>query len=430
MDKKTEKQVIKSLQKLISIDSVESEPASAMPFGRGVHDALGFYLDLAAGMGFETKSYDGYAGEVILPGNGKGGKKDGVAVLVHLDVVPAGGGWTVPPFSGTVKNGKIFGRGATDDKGAAVVCLYVMKKLLDEGVKLSKDIVLIAGCDEESGQLCMKYYKENAVMPDLGFSPDADFPVINCEKTILQLKLTLAADSGFLGLVDATDSGTRPNIVPEYASATLKNGEKLSFAGRAAHSMVSFEGDNAIHKLVTELRKRAGQGGSAALDFMAERLCDTDGAGLDIKSRDDKSGSLTLNFASLKLLKNKTLEIVIDLRCPLSQSLENITGAIKGKMPQGGRIEILYNQPGLYVSPDDPLVKTLLSAYEKITGEKGGCIISGGGTYARQLKTGVAFGPSEPNAENNIHSADEFVEIARLGTMFDIYYEAIKKLAQ
>lgn len=430
MDMQTGKEITESLQRLIRIESVEGAPEPGMPFGRGVGEALSFYLGLAAGMGLKTKNYDGYAGEAVLPAAGKkGGAAEGIAVLVHLDVVPAGEGWSAPPFSGEIKDGRIYGRGATDDKGAAVVCLYALKRLLDEKAALSKDVRLIAGCDEESGQLCMKYFKENAVMPETGFSPDADFPVINCEKTILQLKLTIPADRAFKDLVKETDSGGRPNVVPDKASATLTAGEKLSFKGKAAHAMVSHEGDNAVFKLVNALIKKAGKGKSAALDFMAARLCDYSGAGLGVNAADEKSGALTMNFASLKY-EGDALRAVLDFRCPLSVDTGTVINAINAHMPIGGGVEVLYRQPGLYVSPDSALIRTLLRSYEKVTGKKGECIISGGGTYARHLKQGVAFGPSENNAENNIHSADEFVEIKQLGVMFDIYYDAIKELAK
>ena len=438
MDKSVENEIIESLRGLVRIESVESKALKGMPFGKGVNDALCYFLDLAKGFGLRTKNYGGYAGEVTLPApNSESGKKkgakDGIAALVHLDVVPAqADGWTEPPFSGNVRGGRMYGRGTTDDKGAAVVCLYALKRLLDEGARLSKDVKLIAGCDEESGQLCMKHYKKHAVMPETGFSPDADFPVINCEKTILQLKLRICADKAFTALVNNIECGNRANVVPDRAEARLTDGSALKFRGRAAHSMVAGEGDNAAHKLVGALRDKAEKGESAALDFLADYLCDTDGKALGINAKDRKSGALTLNFASLNFTQKDGAhcEAVLDLRCPLSVKVETVIKAVNAHMPKGSKVEILHHQPGLYVSPQSKLVKTLLSSYEKATGKKGGCVISGGGTYARQLKNGVAFGPSEKNTDNNIHSADEFIEIKQLGVMYETYYDAIKELAK
>ena len=136
-----------SLKQVIQIPSVEDKPQQNMPFGKGVHDALNFVLDLANSLGFETKNYDNYIGEVIW------GEGEEMAILTHLDVVPVGkeSDWIYPPFSGEEVDGKIYGRGTMDDKGPAIVCLYCMKALKDEGFVPNKKIKLIFGCNEESG---------------------------------------------------------------------------------------------------------------------------------------------------------------------------------------------------------------------------------------------------------------------------------------
>lgn len=133
-------------------------------------------------MGFETRNYDNYVGEVLF------GEGEPFAILAHLDVVPAGSGWTHAPFGGEIENGKLYGRGAMDDKGPAVVCLYALKALKDEGFQPRKTIKLIVGCNEECGWGCIDHYKQCAEMPKVGFTPDADFPVIYAEKGILHVK--------------------------------------------------------------------------------------------------------------------------------------------------------------------------------------------------------------------------------------------------
>ena len=112
------KNAIKDLKTLISIPSVQAEPEKDMPFGKAVFDALDFFLKTAEEMGFKTVNYDNYIGEVDF-----GDGEDEIGILCHLDVVPAGdlNKWTYPPFSATEANGRIYGRGATDDKGPAIV---------------------------------------------------------------------------------------------------------------------------------------------------------------------------------------------------------------------------------------------------------------------------------------------------------------------
>ena len=70
-----------------------SSDGPGAPFGRGIADALEHVLALAQSMGFQTRNVDGYAGHAEY-----GTGQDIVAVLVHLDVVPAGGEWTFAPY--------------------------------------------------------------------------------------------------------------------------------------------------------------------------------------------------------------------------------------------------------------------------------------------------------------------------------------------
>ena len=82
-----------------------------------------------------------------LKGNGS---KKAIALLHHMDVVPATASqWQVDPFSGAVKDGYIWGRGAIDMKGEAVAHLMAMIALKRSGIKLNRDIVFIGNADEE-----------------------------------------------------------------------------------------------------------------------------------------------------------------------------------------------------------------------------------------------------------------------------------------
>ena len=184
--------LVNSLSKFIQFDSSLKPAEGEYPFGKETADCLAYFLSLAEEMGFETHNYDNYVGEVVF------GTGEEFAILAHLDVVPAGSGWKYPPFGGVINddisNGgvigkKIWGRGAMDDKGPAMVCLYALKALKDEGFKPCRKIKLIVGCNEECGWKCIEHYKKVAHMPDEGFTPDADFPVIYAEKGILHFSL-------------------------------------------------------------------------------------------------------------------------------------------------------------------------------------------------------------------------------------------------
>ena len=211
-------EMISTLQELIAIPSVKADPAGAdAPFGREIARALEYVLAWGERHGFTTKNLSGYAGHLEY-----GTGEELVGVLVHLDVVPAGEGWRFPPFSGTVADGKIYGRGANDDKGPAVAVMYALKALKESGVKLGKKIRIIFGCDEESGWQCMEHYFKHERKPDYGFTPDAYFPLINSEKGQMALKFEGRATADGDGVVLlAFTGGTRRNVVPESAEAVL-----------------------------------------------------------------------------------------------------------------------------------------------------------------------------------------------------------------
>ena len=76
-----------------------------------------------------------------------------VLLLHHMDVVPPGPGWTVPPFAGLVKNGQLWGRGALDDKSLGVAQLAAMIDLQRRRVPLERDVIFLAVADEENGGL-------------------------------------------------------------------------------------------------------------------------------------------------------------------------------------------------------------------------------------------------------------------------------------
>ena len=119
-------EIIKETCNLINIPSVYKEDNSNTPFGEDANKALEYTLNLGKKLGFKTKNIDGYCGYIEF---GEG--KEIVGIIGHLDVVPADGNWTYPPFTATINDGKIFGRGAIDDKGPVIASLYAMKAVMD-----------------------------------------------------------------------------------------------------------------------------------------------------------------------------------------------------------------------------------------------------------------------------------------------------------
>ena len=213
-------EMIKETQKLIQIPSVLSKSNNpSHPFGKNVNKALEYTLDLGKRLGFKTKNIDGYCGYIEF---GEGAEL--IGIVGHLDVVPEGENWTYPPFSGTIVNNKIFGRGAIDDKGPVISSLYAMKTIM-YNCKINKRVRLILGLNEENNWKCINYYKEHEEIPNIGFSPDADFPCIYAEKSILTsyLKMDYFDYSNKNIIITNIDCNNNAlNVVPKICSVALK----------------------------------------------------------------------------------------------------------------------------------------------------------------------------------------------------------------
>ncbi len=419
--------IIETTRKLIAFNSIQEEATPGMPFGKANYDCLTTALDICKDLGFVTKNLDGYCGIADI------GEGEDFGILAHLDIVPAGEGWDYDAFKGEIVNGVLYGRGVLDDKGPIVCCIYAIKKLLDEGYTPKKKIRIIFGCNEESGWGCMHHYQEVEKMPEVGFSPDADFPVIYLEKGIIHYEITTPLDVVNIG------GGLRPNMVPnsafievnksteyiEYLTNnnipyTLNNDIiRVNTTGVSAHGSTPEKGDNAIIKLFKVSN-------NATLVDIANKLGNTNGSGVELNISDKESGNLTLNLGAISY-ENGMLTMHLDIRYPIVYDEKYCRNMLEKNLPYC-TFKVVSDQKPLYVDKNSKLVQTLLSAYNNNTGENLEPIAIGGGTYARVLKNGVAFGPIFPNMESTIHQANERVNIDDLLKISKIYYEAIKNL--
>ena len=208
-------EVVKEIQNAIRVKSVKEAPLPGMPFGEGPAKALDHFMDLAKKLGFKAEKFDNYAMHIDM---GEGDETLGI--LAHVDVVPEGDNWTYPPYSGTIADGKIFGRGTLDDKGPAIISLFAMKAIADAGIKLNRKVRMILGADEESGSACLKYYFGELKMPQptIGFTPDSSFPVTYAEKGSVRVKIK----KKFNTLQDVVIKGGNAfNSVPNKANGEI-----------------------------------------------------------------------------------------------------------------------------------------------------------------------------------------------------------------
>lgn len=460
-------EMISALQEVVRINSEEGESfvdlnKEVYPFGQGIQKALEATLDIGRRLGFQVKNVDNYGGHIDFPGSGD----KIMAILGHLDVVPAGNGWKFDPYGGEIADGKIYGRGVSDNKGPVISCLYAMKALKDAGFKPAATIRVILGLDEESEWKGMDYYFSKEKRPDFGFTPDSDFPLINREKGIMVFDLArkfgkFTADGLELRSVKG---GNAANSVADSCRAVLyspraeqyaeikeklaayrdETGYKLNCKGMgkslevtssgiSAHGATPEAGLNAISIMMDFLGR---------LNFVNEDQNDfigfynryigfgLEGEGLGIDLEDEQSGRLVFNVGMTEIGREAGT-FTINIRYPVTCTDEQVYEIMEPVLSRYNIGLVKGNsKPPLYIDEKEPLVQTLLEIYKKHTGDVDAePIVTGGGTYARATGGIVAYGALFPGEEDVMHQKDEYMKIEKLELMTKIYAEAIYKLS-
>lgn len=449
--KEKEKDFLEDLNTLVSIESVRdlSTKKEGAPFGTKCREALDAMFNIAKRDGFTTKDIDGYAGVIEY-----GTQKDTLGVLGHLDIVPVGEDWTKDPLKVTVNDGYVFGRGVMDDKGPALAAYYALKIIREQNIPLNRRVMLITGCDEESGMECMDYYKDHAEIPQMGFVPDADFPVVYGEKGGLHVVL----ESNDSTVIQSMHAGSRPNIVIGKAECTVKDISKkqeeefeyyckvnqlegwikdrtIHLDGVFAHAAMPWLGVNAAVHLLNFI-------GQSFDDQLAKDLYhllkDWQGKPVGIYKNGLYMSFLTMNTGIVDI-ENGKISILIDIRYPNDTNAEEIMDGFEktcSTLKTNIRPIMESDSKPLFVDPQSKLVKDLMTVYQKYTGDTFSCAFTlGGGTYARKFDNFVSYGPVLPNEVKTTdqfvgecHQRDEGIKLEDLIQAIAIYADAIVSL--
>lgn len=440
-------EILSALGRVIRIRSVMGEPKEGMPFGEGPAKALEETLQIARELGFNPVNVDNFAGHVEY-----GNKGRLYAVLGHLDVVPEGdvSRWSCDPYELTIRDGKMYGRGVSDDKGPSIGALYALK-IASELVDRPKNRVrIIFGTNEENGSQCLKYYFSKEPHPDVAVTPDGDFPLVFAEKGIVTYSIRKELPASYETKILELKAGTAANVVPEECTAVLEtnkiseitylvsnykgqcrysfeiDGNKiiLKSYGKSAHGAHPEAGINAAAGMLELLTHIDLGPANEIISSLYKRLGrDYYGIDLGIAGQDNVSGKLTCNLGILKLEEGK-IHAVINIRHPIFFNVEMLTSQIKEAM-KGFEVEIVSYSKPLYVSKDSDLVKLLLEVYRSETGDETEPLAIGGGTYARSVPYGVAYGAVFPGEETHMHQPDESWSLDSYKKFIRIYTKLI-----
>lgn len=432
------------LNKLLSLESVDGEKTEECK------KALDFILSRAEDFGLKAEEVTDKSGHVEL---GSGGMLCGV--LSHLDVVPAGNNWSVNPFALTEKDGRLYGRGVADDKGAALVNLYCLRALKEHGVKGKNTLRAIYGIAEETSMEDMEGYFKKQPLPDMAFTPDSEYGICFAEKGILHVEISTPTNEA--KVLSQFHSGKAVNAVPDLAYVMLDSssydeqrlmrladagngnfefnytidGLMIISRGKAAHACEPHKGENAAAALIDLIANAYDVEDIGALcsfiDYALNR--ETNGRSFGIKMSDAVSGSLTVNLGVVHI-EDEVATAQFDIRYPVTVNGDYVLRQFKSVVERSGlSMKVTHHERPLYVEKDSRLITLLSEAYKSVTGEEADLYSTGGGTYARKLGgKGVAFGPNFKGDEINMHNADESVDKENYIKHMQICLEAMYKM--
>ncbi|MDR0886136.1 MAG: Sapep family Mn(2+)-dependent dipeptidase [Clostridiales Family XIII bacterium] len=548
--KQYEDAAVRTLQELVRIPSVMADALPDKPFGEEVNRAFEYMLELGRQADFDTVNVDGWGGHIEwaydpdaaanvtnaganvndattadidtplaipaapattsttssvtlattpdipttpttpAPQSPKVAPDEILGIPVHVDVVPVGDGWAFDPFSAEIKDGLIYGRGTTDNRGGVVAIYYAMKALKESGYKPGCSIRLILGNDEETGWHGMDRYLEDVGLPTFGFSPDTDFPAINGEMGIMNFDIAMKLEGDVAAIDDTTyelaslTGGQAPNMVPERCRAVLKStalksiqakagkkskkkgidvgplykkvldkvgaykertgyditakikGKSLEIItlGIAAHGSIPEQGLNAVTIMMDFLREVPLDSDKtiAFIDFYNEYIgFELGGESLGLDLSDAPSGHLVFNVGMIKIDKEAII-LTVNVRYPVTKSSDDVYAILKPLVTSKDMgIVVGMDQKPIFFPADEPFIRTLVDVYREVTGDtQSEPRVIGGGTYARAIPRAVAYGPRFPGREDLMHKRDEYLHIEDFIKSIYIFAGAIKKLTE
>ncbi len=187
-----DQRLIKLLQKTISYDS-QNPPGNELELAKFIEKDM-----RSLGLDVKIVTYAKNRPNIIATLRGTlpraQAAKEAILLTPHFDTVPIGQGWKFKPFGGEIVGGKLYGRGSTDDKGNLASCMEVMRSLVEDKVKLRKDVIMAATVDEETGSQygIVPLLDKKVLKPGFALVMDSnEFDAIVAQKGLLHTRIQI-----------------------------------------------------------------------------------------------------------------------------------------------------------------------------------------------------------------------------------------------
>ena len=325
---------------------------------------------------------------VIAVVDGGGGPGPTLMFEGHTDVVTEGDGWTVDPFGGEIRDGRLYGRGAADMKGGVAAMLFATDALQRRG-SFPGRVVLAALVDEEGMMLGAKDLvargRTSGVDAVICCEPEGG-EICHVAKGALRLRLDFR---GKMAHGAMPFQGRNPNRAVGQALVALAELEVAVQTRIGAHPHLG-------HVWITPTVLRAGE--PAQMNVMPA------------------GAAMWLDVRTVPAIDHD--QLVGELRAAVAASA--------GELGVATEVTIIDDRPAVATSEDDALVRAVWDAHADVTGDAprlGGVPGATDGTVITS-RTGMPSVVYGPGGKWIAHQADEFVEIEDLVTHANVYVEA------
>jgi acetylornithine deacetylase/succinyl-diaminopimelate desuccinylase-like protein len=372
--------VIELCQALVRVPSVNphGDPGVENPGERACAE---FVADFLRGCGAETSLHEVRPGRPNVVGRFPADRpgKPRLIFAPHLDTVSVGG-MTIDPFAAELRDGKIWGRGASDTKGPMSAMLWALREMRDAIPALPHEIWFAGLMGEEAGQDGARAFVRELVN-EPGFDPARCFALVG-EPTML-------------------------DVVHRTKGATWI---KASAHGKAVHASTPDKGDNAIYKMASLV--------SAVRDEVAPSLK---------KLSDPLLGSPTISVGVIRGGTKTNIvpdlcEVEIDLRSIPGQDISLVLDLLRNACP-GVTLELSQSSPPLDTDAAHPLIALLASDGSRPVGAPWFCDAA---VFSAAKIPAVACGPGDIA---QAHTCDEWIAVIELERGAAFYRRFLARLA-
>lgn len=434
---------IENLQALLQINTEfdEATVSKQAPYGAHIARGLRYVESLAQSDGFETRNIDNKALAIVY-----GDQPQRVEATSHIDVVPAVGTWTHPPYSATLVDNRMYARGSQDMKTQILLTYYALKEIRQEKIPLKRQIRLVIGTDEEQSMQDIAHYLTKEGLPDFAFTPDASFPVCLGEKGAVSWQFSRLVNSK----IKYIKAGTAGNVIPDSLFMILEQdtadallpkishedvryeqvGDEyhIHISGKSAHTSTPEKGDNVIVKTLNILKDLTDE---AWVHQLHSAFYDYYGEGIHLDPRYEPMGYASVCLNVLELSDN-VLRGAIDIRYPNPLTSVLLENKLKLLLKEF-QLDRTFDESPIETNLSNPFVIQLLNAYTKhFPDDDSQPYYSGGVTYSKVYQGRcVAFGARLPFSEQEslAHQIDEYVVTDYFPQLIQIYKDALIGIA-